>query len=420
LKSYFHFLILGFTIFSLAACGPTPSATELPTITATSSPVPAATQTPTENPVPTFTPTAIPTYTVNATVWDKDPYAPVVIFHQFRPDHAPGSADKSSEMKVRYTDFLNYLIALDDAGFTLVPAQDWLNGKLTVPAGRRPIIFTMDDLYYKNQLMLLEDGSPSLESGIGILWDFYKKNPEFGFSMSLFANCNYSFIDGALKEWKTILADTIVWSIEHNVIPYNHTCSHADLSKLSDADVTAELSLFDTYLRDMLNTAGRSDLTPMIANYIGLPFGIWPQSKNTVFLYKNPEGIPTEVIFEAGYHAVNLDLTNEQLFLSPPYFADFDRYRIPRIAVTQPVIDEIVARKDQLPAAQNCILGPVYDESTLSDPAVLSGLVRDAVTNNQCPQGIYYVNGFTFRATPAGAVLILTANQQRWLPPISE
>jgi hypothetical protein len=404
-------------ILFIVGCSPA-APVDLPTPTAT---VPANTATAAPSPTLSPTETPAPTFRVDATMWVSEPYAPVLIFHQFVPDELLKPEKKSTEHKIRLSDFERGLKELNAAGFTLVPAQDWLNGRLTLPPGRRPIIFTMDDLFFRDQILLREDGTPDPITGIGLLWDFYQKNPQFGFSVALFANLGDKLYPrGDTPNWKMELADVLVWGIEHHAIPYNHSYNHALLSDLEDADVKFELRMNDLFLRELLTRAGREDLVPQISNYLALPFGVWPQAKNTAILYKNPEDIQMEAIFEADYHAANLNLSSEELFMPPPYSDKFDTYHIPRLTAIPDVITALAARKDEIPTAQNCTLGPVYNEADLSNPELLPDLIRDAVTTARCPQGIYYVNGFTFRATAEKVELVLTANQQRWLPPIKD
>ena len=404
-------------IFFIAGCAPS-TPTDPPTPTAT---IPANTATPAPSNTPSPTATPAPTFSVDATVWERDPYAPVIIYHQFVPDHLLKPEKKSTEHKIRLSEFERGLEELNEAGFTLLPAQDWLNGRLTLPPGRRPIIFTMDDVFFRDQILMREDGTPDPMTGIGLLWDFYQRNPQFGFSIALFSNLGdklYPYSDK--PDWKMKLAETIVWCIEHHAVVYNHTYQHAPLDRLEDAGVKWELKMNDYFLRELLELAGRKDLIPRTANYLALPFGIWPLAKNTVIFYENPEDVKMEAVFEADYHAANLDLPAEKLFMPPPYSDKFDKYHIPRVTAIPSVITAIAARADEIPSAQNCTLGPVYNEVDLSNPEKLPAIIRDAIATTGCPQGIYYVNGFTFRATADNVELVLTANEPRWLPPIKD
>lgn len=392
----FTFLVLFLTFI---ACGDVkaviPNPTEAPII-----PTVAQEQKPV---MPLATTEPGPTINIDATVFENDPYVPILIFHQFAPRASASVKNKgSTEHKVLLDDFENELEALNAAGFTLVPVQDWIKGNLTVPAGRRPLIFTMDDLFFNNQIGLLEDGTPDPNTGIGVLWSFYKQHEEFGFNIALFANLGDKlYADPEKPDWKMKLANTIVWCIENGAMPYNHTYSHADLSKTDYRDVKWELRKNDLFLRELLELAGRQDLLVKVDNFLGLPYGIWPDSKNSVILYRNPEDEIIQAVFEADFHYYSfVQEDNTKLFMPPPYSDSFDQYQIPRIAATERVIESIITGRDQIPVAKICTLGPVYSADLLTQSDVLKVLIADAVTSGKCPTGIYFVNGFTFRANP--------------------
>lgn len=368
-----------------------------------------ATETPHPSPEPERTPavtiTPVPEYFTNATVFASDPYVPILIFHQFAADRAP----YSTESKVRFSDFQNELLELNEAGFTLIPVQSWLRGDFYVPAGRRPLIFTMDDLFFNNQLTLLPDGNPDPNTGIGILWYYSQLHPEFGFSIGLFANLGDKlYADPTYPDWKMKLAKAIVWGIEHDAMPYNHTYTHVRLDKTEASEIKQELRRNDLFLRELLNLAGRGDLLAEIPNYMALPYGVWPWDRKTLTLYQNPEGLPMEAIFEADFHAGDLNRPVETLFVPPPYDSSFNRYQVPRITASLPVIEWLVESKENVPEAGSCVLGPVQTEETLKDPTALSSLIKDAITNERCISGIYFINGFTFRADVSQVSLIFT------------
>ena len=362
-------------------------------------------QSPESTPMPTIAPTLVPEFFTEATVFTGDPYVPILIFHQFAADRAP----YSTESKVRFSDFQNELSELNQAGFTLIPVQNWLRGDFYVPSGRRPLIFTMDDLFFNNQITLLPDGNPDPNTGIGALWSYFELHPEFGFSVGLFANLGDKlYADPTYPDWKMKLAKAIVWCIEHDSIPYNHTYTHVWLNKIEGPEVKRELLWNDRFLRDLLNLAGRGDLLIKVANYVALPYGVWPWDHKTLTLYKNPEGLPMEAIFEASFHAGDLKRPPKTMFLPPPYDANFDSYKVPRIVASLPVIEWLVESKENVLEAKTCVLGPVPNKETLKDPVVLSNLIKESLANEICPSGIYFINGFTFRADVSQVSLIFT------------
>ena len=182
---------------------------------------PSLTPLPTETPTPTVTPTAteIPFY-VDAKVYLENLQVPILIYHRFVGDDA---LETSTSTKMRYSDFKAQLQSLYDNGYSLVSLQDWMDGTFDVPIGRKPLIITLDDLWFADQLFLEDDGTPSIYSGIGILWAFSQEHPDFGFSAAGFSNMgdkktadkhveDYFFIsDGDV--WMDRLGLTMAWPL---------------------------------------------------------------------------------------------------------------------------------------------------------------------------------------------------------------
>ena len=163
---------------------------------------------------------------VTATVWTMDPQAPILIFHRF----VPPRKSPSDPTRVLLEDFHNELQGLYDAGYSLVSLQDWIEGDLSLPAGRKPLAITIDDAFFGDQISLDSNGIPLGNTGLGILWQFAQLHPDFGFKASLFANLgdkfygNIPYRDWFIFDdrWKQVLGDVIAWCLDHDVGVYNH------------------------------------------------------------------------------------------------------------------------------------------------------------------------------------------------------
>ena len=161
-------------------------------------------------PIPT--PTLVP---VTATVFQDMPEAPVLMYHRFNPKHG----SRSEQYKVSLSDLDSQLEALYHAGYSLVPLDDWLRGEIILPEGRKPLIITIDDLFYADQISLDANGDPAPYSGIGRIWQFYQEHPDFNFHLALFYNFgdkgypnryeNGSFY--FVKGWEKDRAEAIAW-----------------------------------------------------------------------------------------------------------------------------------------------------------------------------------------------------------------
>ncbi len=380
----------------LSACGATPPGTPPPPpvdagATALAMASTMAVQTmaaiPTETIVPT--PTEAPFY-LTASIWAEEARVPIINYHQF----APNTSEKSTDHKIRQEDFIAGMDALNQAGFTPIHLEDWLKGDLYVPEGRRPVVFTMDDLFYNNQIRLDENGVPLADTGLALAWAYGQQHPEFGFKWALFSNLGdkwYAAGDAEGK-WKDDLAATIVWCLENDARIYNHTYRHIRLD-LSDAQgVTWELQQNDLFLRELLVSAGRKDLIEGLGNMFAIPFGYWPEggAYSAMVNYVTPEGETMLGVFD-------IDWPVRIKFMAPPYSAEFDPLKIPRIAMPPEAIAYLVEHQNEFPTMVQCQVGPL-DAEQASNLEAVAGAINASIASGACPAGIYIIEGNTFDA----------------------
>ncbi len=341
------------------------------------------------------TPTEVPFY-LNANIWAEEARVPIINYHQF----APNTSKQSTDHKIRMEDFINGMDALNQAGFVPIALEDWLKGDLYVPEGKKPVVFTMDDLFYNNQIRLDENGVPLADTGLAAAWKYGQQHPEFGFEWALFSNLGdkwYAAGDAEGK-WKDELAASIIWCLEHDARVYNHTYRHIRLDRSDAQGVSWELQQNDLFLRELLASKGREDLIPQLGNMFAIPFGYWPEggAYNAMVNYISPEGDPMLGLFDIDW------LINGAKFMAPPYSAEFDPMRIPRIAMPPEAIAYIVEHKDEFPAMVSCQIGPL-DAEQVSNQEYIAGAIQASITSGACPAGVYIIEGQTFDAR-AGTV----------------
>jgi hypothetical protein len=397
-RSLFLLLTLLATILSACRAQTQPAEKPAPTAAPTVSTIPAeATAAATaSDPIPSSTlpPTKQLLY-IAATVWSSDPIVPVLTYHQFQEHGISGATH------VRLDDFRRELDSLTQAGYTLVPLGRWLAGDLRVPAGKRPLIFTMDDLFYRNQIRFLPDGTIDPASGLGVSYEFSQAHPEFGFAWALFSNLgDKPYID---SKNPLILAQAIVWCIDHGAMVYNHTYTHALLSQTSPTGITWELSANDVALDHLLDLAGRPELIPQLGNVFALPFGKWPRDsagENSLMHYTNPSGVSIQAI-------MNIDYIYRPRYVLAPYLPEFKRLDVPRIVATVSAVDYFAKNAASVPAGQSCELGPL-DVGLSGNSYYVADQIDQAIQLGRCAPGIYATDKYVFRAQGSAAQLIFT------------
>ena len=333
-----------------------------------------------------------------ATVWEEEPRVPILNYHQFSPE----SAEHSTAMKTRLPDLRAHLQSLYDNGYSLVSLEGWLEGDLHVPEGRRPLIITMDDLFFNNQLLLTEAGDPDVNTGIGVMWEFSKEHPDFGFQLALFATLGDKlYANPDLPTWEDKLGLAIAWGFDHGAITYNHFYTHPHLDQIEPRYIVPDARMNDEYLRSLLERVGRYDIIPSLGNIIALPYGAWPTKSTGIQLllaYETPEGLPLQAVMES-------DFIIRAKFLSPPYSADFDPLHILRIVADQTAIDYLAENSGQFPRAVHCEF-EVLDHAQMGNRAFLAGEIRQALAEGRCPEGIYSISGKIFTASSSGVHLL--------------
>lgn len=349
------------------------------------------------SPTPTHlppTPTPEPVR-LTATVWDEMPQVPILMYHRFNP----GVGASSTRYKISLTDFSEHLSSLYEAGFSLVSLDDWLRGEIHIPEGRKPLIVTIDDLFYADQISLDENGQPADYSGVGQLWDFSQDHPDFGFHVALFYNLgdkpyanlynNGSFTvqDG----WRLDRAEAIVWGIENDALPFNHFFEHPFLEYLEPEEIQFQLQENDAALRDALAMVNKKHLAADLPNILALPYVSWPKSeegKQVLYNYTTPEGAPTAAIMGANESPL-------ARVAHLPFSPDFDPWRVPRIEASQVGMDFVMGIASELPAAAQCDLGE-FPGAPFPDPGLISERINRLVQSGTCPAGYYFIDQLSF------------------------
>lgn len=332
---------------------------------------------------------------LTATVWEELPHAPVLMYHRFNTQ--PGG--RSYRYTTSLADFEQHLHALYDAGFSLVSLSDWLRGNIHLQEGRRPLIITIDDLFFADQIFLDGQGDPVPYSGIGLLWQFAQDHPDFNFEVALFynmgdkgyANHYHNGTFSVREGWREARAEVIVWSIENSAMPMNHFYEHPYLNTLSPPEIHWQMVENDKALREALALVGREDLRKNLPNILALPYVVWPateEGKQVLFNYVNPEGAPVAAIV-LGNNA------GGTRYIQAPFSHEFNRWQVPRITVTSLEIKSIINNSEQIPVAVICNLGEFQGNPHIL-PDVISGAILEKINVGACPYGYYVVNQLAF------------------------
>ena len=166
---------------------------------------------------------------------------------------------------------------LYDAGYYVVPLEDFVLDRMDVPAGKHPVVLTFDDgIANQFRFLIADDGSMTIDpkSAVGVLEAFYKDYPDFGrggFFAVPPSTCFDWTAAGAEPDQTPLCAEKLGWLLDHGYEVGNHTYDHADLLDLDDTTFQEKVGSGTTDLQ-----AQDPDVT---ANILAMPFGNYPDAQ---------------------------------------------------------------------------------------------------------------------------------------------
>jgi hypothetical protein len=170
-------------------------------------------------------------------------------------------------------EFRQDLELLYDSGYRAVSLNDYISGKIDLPAGTHPVIFTFDDSSPGQFRYLVQNGTKKIDPdcAVGMFLAFKKRHPDFGMRATFYV------LTGAKQPHKLFgqpefEADKLKELVSLGFEIGNHTLWHAQLNKYN-ANI----------VKDQLATAVKN-IQAVLPGYkvhtLALPFGVYPKDIN--------------------------------------------------------------------------------------------------------------------------------------------
>jgi hypothetical protein len=187
--------------------------------------------------------------------------------------------DKDSRWGRSRDGFRRDLQLLYDRGYRPITVAELVDGSFRLAPGQSPVVFTFDDASPGQFRYIEKDGGLEVDpaSGLGIWLDFARTHPDWTpratFCLLPAASHGHAFfgdkgIQGQKSAWRfPKLRDLAARGFELCV----HTLWHANLGKLSDAEVQEQIA------RSVL--AVDSAVPGYKVRTFALPLGIWPKNR---------------------------------------------------------------------------------------------------------------------------------------------
>jgi Polysaccharide deacetylase len=178
--------------------------------------------------------------------------------------------EKESDYTRSIENFKKDLETLYKKGYRLVTFHDLMAGKIDVPAGTTPVVFSFDDTT-EGQFRYIKDGGKLVidpDCAVGMMEAFYKKHKDFGYTAL------FNYLPPMFEQAKYI-EQKVDYLQAHGFEFGNHTISHPSLGRVSDSQVVEEIAV---PVKDM------KEINPKVkVDILCLPHGSVPQNQDLMY-----------------------------------------------------------------------------------------------------------------------------------------
>ena len=190
---------------------------------------------------------------------------PILEYHLIQPEKSVWARTAG--------EFRQDLELLYSSGYRSIALNDYIQGKIDIPAGTHPVIFTFDDSSPGQFRYLVRNGKKEIDPdcAVGIFLEFKKRHNDFGMHATFFV------LTGAKEPHKLFgqpeyESDKLKELVSLGFEIGNHTLWHAQLNKYSDDIVKNQLATA------VKNT--QAILPGYNVHTLALPFGVYPKDIN--------------------------------------------------------------------------------------------------------------------------------------------
>ncbi len=252
--------------------------------------------------------------------------------------------------------FRRDLEALYSRGYRLVSLNDFLDGRIALPAGMTPVVLTFDDSSPGQFRYVERNGAVEIDPkcAVGVLEGFIKDRPDFGRAATFFV------LPGASKPNRLFNqpeyeAKKLQYLVSRGFEIGNHTLWHANLGKYDETTVRNQIA------------AAQQWIHRYVPDYhirtLALPHGVYPrdvswalrgQAKGEAYAFDG-------ILMVTGGPAPS------------PFARGFDPVRLPRIQALEPELTRWLTYFDKNPQERFVSDG---DPTTVTVPAARKDKVR--------------------------------------------
>lgn len=194
---------------------------------------------------------------------------PVLEYHVITTDESK-EADPFTRTADHMREDLQWLY---DHDFYVITTREFIENRISAPAGKRPVLLSFDD-GHASQFRWTDTGDNvrliDPDTAMGVLEAFFREHPDFGrggqFAVLSF-NC---FADGTTLNTIEDCPDKLRWMAANGYELVNHTAGHQDLLDVTDEEFAFQVGDPILWLNDIVQ--GDANLMDVIV----MPYGNYP------------------------------------------------------------------------------------------------------------------------------------------------
>ena len=196
---------------------------------------------------------------------------PVFMYHNIVQEYGPGEeGDVLFRTEAEFRDDLQFLY---DNNFYIITYREYIENRITAPAGKHPAVLVFDDSrpnqFYYN---VADDGSLDMDphSAIGIMEDFFSTHPDFGHT-AMFGVIEIWCFDFEAPDQTQYCQQKLQWLVDNGYEVANHTLDHQDLSNVTTEVFMDKVGGTTLWLQEQTGQESASGA-------VVLPYGLFPDT----------------------------------------------------------------------------------------------------------------------------------------------